>query len=114
MEGSKDDHGFAYKATSWEEIYRKLLEYGESHPGDLSSINYIANTIQAMSKFADDFNNGTVNVEDVLSISEIEELVLKLNKEQMANSREFMTEKVKDIDQKAISKKKKKNTVKKE
>jgi hypothetical protein len=106
MEDSNDDHGFAYKATSWEEIYRKLLEYGESHPDDLGSINYIANSIQAMSKFADDFNNGTLNVEGVLSISEIEELVLELNKEQMSNSREFVTEKIKDIEQKAISKKK--------
>jgi hypothetical protein len=72
---------------------------------------FLRKALRSIDEFKENFRLGTSNSERFMSITDIEELLLKLNKETMENNFDILSKEINNISEKHLVDLKKKNSL---
>jgi hypothetical protein len=83
-----------------DEFIRNLLERTESFPKDDDSFTILDRVVESVLEFKTQFRSGTSSIESFLSISDIEEFILRLNARMQEVCFELLSNEIKNIPEK--------------
>ncbi|MDR0548223.1 MAG: hypothetical protein LBI10_02240 [Deltaproteobacteria bacterium] len=96
---------------NWEQFFRDCLDHVHKFPYNDDSLAFLRKALRSIDEFKENFRLGTSNSERFMSITDIEELLLKLNKETMENNFDILSKEINNISEKHLVDLKKKNSL---
>jgi hypothetical protein len=94
------------KPVSWDEAMRLILEFADKYQSDGETAAFLVRIVQVVTEFKENFSRRTVDLNNFLSISDMESLVQKLNEEQRAAGFHLLINEIRKINEKPLVEKK--------